>query len=106
MELLSLEKSLDRSDIGVEVYTVGTVWTSDSPEELLPSMAGGAYFDSKLRLHPDGNSSRSNMLVFDGTPVGFLNWEALEAIESQDISSSDEVMEILLSQGVDWFKAI
>ena len=106
VELLSLEKTLDRSNIGVEVYTIGTVWTSDSPEELLPSMAGGAYFDSKLRLHPDGNSSRSNMLVIDGTPVGFLNWEALEAIESQDISSSDEVMEILLSQGVDWFKAI
>lgn len=106
VELLSLEKTLERSDIGVEVYTVGTVWTSDSPEELLPSMAGGAYFDSQLRLHPDGNSARSNMLVIDGTPVGFLNWEALDAIESQDISSSEEVMEILLSQGVDWFKAI
>lgn len=106
VELLSLEKRLDRSDIGVEVYTVGTVWTSDSPEELLPSMAGGAYFDSQLRLHPDGNSKRFYMLVINGTPVGFLNWEALDAIESQDISSSEDVMDILLSQGVDWFKAI
>ena len=105
VELLSLEKRLDRSDIGVEVYTIGTVWTSESPENLLSSMAGGAYFDSQLRLHPDGNSVRSNMLVINGTPVGFLNWEALDAIASQDISSSDEVMDIL-SQGVDWFKAI
>lgn len=105
VELLSLEKTLDRSNIGVEVYTIGTVWTSDSPEELLPSMAGGAYFDSQLRLHPDGNSARSNMLVIDGTPVGFLNWEALVAIESKEISRSEEVMDIL-SQGVDWFKAV
>ena len=105
VELLSLEKTLDRSNIGVEVYTIGTVWTSDSPEELLPSMAGGAYFDSQLRLHPDGNSARSNMLVIDGTPVGFLNWEALDAIESKEISRSEEVMDIL-SQGVDWFKAV
>lgn len=106
VELLSLENSLDRSDIGVEVYTVGTVLTSDSPKELMQYRAGGAYFDSQLRLHPDGNSARSNMLVIDGTPVGFLNWEALDAITSQDISSSDEVMKILLNQGVDWFKAI
>ena len=105
VELLSLEKTLDRSNIGVEVYTIGTVWTSDSPEELLPSMVGGAYFDSQLRLHPDGNSARSNMLVIDGTPVGFLNWEALDAIESKEISRSEEVMDIL-SQGVDWFKAV
>ena len=35
----------------------------------------------------------------------FLSWEALDAIESQDISSSEDVMDIL-SQGKDWFKAI
>ena len=37
-----------------------------------------------MRLHPDGNSARSTMLVINGTPVGFLSWEALDAIESQD----------------------
>ena len=72
---------------------------------LMQYMAGGASFDSLLRLHPDGNSARSTMLVINGTPVGFLNWEALDAIESQDISSSEDVMDIL-SQGKDWFKAI
>lgn len=105
VELLSIEERMNRSDIGVAAYSIGTVLTADSPQELMQYMAGGAYFDSLLRLHPDGNSVRSTMLVINGTPVGFLNWEALDAIESQDISSSEDVMDIL-SQGKDWFKAI
>lgn len=105
VELLSIEERMNRSDIGVAAYSIGTVLTADSPQELMQYMAGGAYFDSLLRLHPDGNSARSTMLVINGTPVGFLNWEALDAIESQDISSSEDVMDIL-SQGKDWFKAI
>ena len=96
---------MNRSDIGVAAYSIGTVLTADSPQELMQYMAGGAYFDSLLRLHPDGNSARSTMLVINGTPVGFLSWEALDAIESQDISSSEDVMDIL-SQGKEWFKAI
>lgn len=105
VELLSIEERMNRSDIGVAAYSIGTVLTADSPQELMQYMAGGAYFDSLLRLHPDGNSARSTMLVINGTPVGFLSWEALDAIESQDISSSEDVMDIL-SQGKDWFKAI
>jgi len=105
VELLSIEERMNRSDIGVAAYSIGTVLTADSPQELMQYMAGGAYFDSLLRLHPDGNSVRSTMLVINGTPVGFLSWEALDAIESQDISSSEDVMDIL-SQGKDWFKAI
>ena len=105
VELLSIEERMNRSDIGVAAYSIGTVLTADSPQELMQYMAGGAYFDSLLRLHPDGNSVRSTMLVINGTPVGFLNWEALDAIESQDISSNEDVMDIL-SQGKDWFKAI
>lgn len=92
VELLSLKERVDRSDIDVDVYTIGTVWTSDTPEALLKSMAGGAYFDSELRLHPDGNSSMSYMLVIDKTPVGFLTWEALEEIESQEFTSGEELL--------------
>lgn len=92
VELLSVKERVAQSDIGVEVYSIGTVWTSDSPEALLKSMAGGAYFDSQLRLHPGGNSSMSYMLVIDKTPVGFLTWEALEEIESQDFTSGEELL--------------
>ena len=73
VELLSLKECADRNDIGVEVYVIGTVWTSNSPEELLESWAGGGYFDGELRLHlDDGNSAMFNMLEVDRTPVGFL----------------------------------
>lgn len=92
VELLSVKERVNRSDIGVEVYTIGTVWTSDTPEALLKSMAGGAYIDSELRLHPDGNSSLSYMLVIDKTPVGFLSWEVLEEIESQDFTSGEDLL--------------
>lgn len=92
VELLSVKERVDRSDIGVKVYTIGTVWTSDTPEALLKSMAGGSYIDSELRLHPDGKSSMSYMLVIDKTPVGFLTWEALEEIESQDFTSGEELL--------------
>ena len=92
VELLSVKERFERSDIGVEVYSIGTVWTSDTPEALLKSMAGGAYIDSELRLHPDGNSSLSYMLVIDKTPVGFLSWEVLEEIESQDFTSGEELL--------------
>ena len=92
VELLSVKERVNRSDIGVEVYSIGTVWTSDTPEALLKSMAGGAYIDSELRLHPDGNSSLSYMLVIDKTPVGFLSWEVLEEIESQDFASGEELL--------------
>lgn len=91
-ELLSVKECFERSDIGVEVYSIGTVWTSDSPEALLKGMAGGAYIDSELRLHPDGNSSMSYMLVINKTPVGFLSWEVLEEIESQDFASGEELL--------------
>lgn len=91
-ELLSVKECFEQSDIGVEVYSIGTVWTSDSPEALLKSMAGGAYIDSELRLHPDGNSSMSYMLVIDKTPVGFLSREALEEIESQGHTSGEELL--------------
>ena len=103
VELLSFKEQVDRSDIGVEVYTIGTVWTSDSPHELLRSMAGGAYFDSQLRLHPDGNSAMSTLLVIDNSPVGFLSWEALEEIESQNFNSSDELLNSI-KDNRGWFK--
>ncbi len=105
VDLVSLKERINRSDIGVVAYSIGIVLTSDTLEDLMLYMAGGAYFDSLLRLHPDGNSARSTMLVINGTPVGFLSWEALDAIEDKDIRSSEEVMNIL-SQGKDWFKAI
>ena len=105
VELCSLEERLNHSNIGVAAYSIGTVLTADSPEELLQYLAGGAYFDSLLRLHPDGNSACSIMLIINGAPAGFLSWEALDAISSADVSSSEEVRDIL-SQGKDWFKAI
>lgn len=105
VELLSVKERVNQSDIGVEVYTIGTVWTSDSPEELLKSMAGGAYFDSQLRLHPDGNAAMSSMLVINKTPVGFISWEALDEIESQDFSSGEELLNSM-KENKGWFRAI
>ena len=88
VELLSLKECADRNDIGVEVYVIGTVWTSNSPEELLESWAGGGYFDGELRLHlDDGNSAMFNMLVVDRTPVGFLSWDGIDATKSQKFNS-------------------
>lgn len=87
------------------LFALITLWVLTM---LILSQTGWLNFKivcSLLRLHPDGNSVRSTMLVINGTPVGFLSWEALDAIESQDISSSEDVMDIL-SQGKDWFKAI
>lgn len=93
VELSSVKKQLERDDIGVKVFSIGTVLTSDSPEELLEYLSGGGYFDSELRLHPDGNSAMPNMLVVNETPVGFLSWEALDEIESnQDFNSGEELM--------------
>lgn len=106
VELLSLEKQFSRSNIGVDVYTIGTVWTSESPEELLKYMTGGGYFDSQLRLHPDGNSVKSNMLLINEKPVGFISWDALSEIESrQDFSSGEALLESIKSNKA-WFTPI
>lgn len=103
VELLSIKERLSRSDIGVKVYTIGTVWTSESPEELLKCMAGGAYFDSQLRLHPDGNTAMSNLLLINKTPVGFISWDGLDEIESrQDYSSGEEVLNSI-KDNESWF---
>lgn len=93
VELLSVKEQIDINDIGVKVYTIGTVWTSDSPEELFKCMAGGGYIDSELRLHPDGNSSKPNLLVIDGTAMGYLSWGCLEETNMlQDFNSSEELL--------------
>lgn len=106
VELLSIEERFSRSDIGVEVYTIGTVWISESPEDLLKCMAGGAYIDSQLRLHPDGNTAMSNLLLINKKPVGFISWDGLDEIESrQDYSSGEEVLNSIKDND-SWFKPI
>lgn len=106
VELSTVKEQLERDEIGVKVFTIGTILTSNSPKELLEYMSGGAFFDSKLRLHPDGNSTMSNMLVINETPVGFISWEALDEIESsQNFSSSDELLDSIKDNQA-WFALI
>lgn len=79
IELSTFKRLVDRADIDTYVYTIGTVMTTEPAENITNYIAGGGYIDSRLRLHPDGDATMSNMLVINKIPVGYVSWDCLEA---------------------------
>lgn len=65
-----------RPELDAKVYEVGAVFTADPPERAPHIIAGGAYVDSKLRIH---GALWANLLVTAGDrPLGFKSWEWLD----------------------------
>ena len=67
----------DGSDrLNAEVYCICDVCVVDPPEKAMLLLAGGAYVDSRLRIH--GYSGQNYLVTVDGAPVGFASWESAD----------------------------
>ena len=75
-ELLGFYLAAEREDLGAKIYCINTVTIVEPAEKAPYLLAGGAYVDSQLRIHGDGESNL--LVVVDDEPVGFVNWMWLE----------------------------
>lgn len=66
--------------LDAEVYRIACVCIVDPPEtgKVMQLLAGGAYIDSQMRVHEDGNGVNNLLVAVDGQPIGFTGWENLE----------------------------
>lgn len=71
--LIGLQQVDQEAVPGVVVYAISSVCITDPPEQAIHLLAGGAYVDSRLRIHGVGEDNL--LVVAEGTPVGFVSWE-------------------------------
>lgn len=74
-ELTALYLASEKAEWGVKVYCVGTAVTVDPPEKAPLFLAGGAYVDSRLRIH--GVNWQNHLVTADGESVGLCSWESV-----------------------------
>lgn len=91
-ELIGFTLEAENEKLGAEVYTINDVCIVDPPEKAPQLLAGGAYVDSRLRIHGDGEAEQNNLVVVDGQPVGFVSWEFLNHGGLDQFSAKEELI--------------
>ncbi|WP_298022320.1 hypothetical protein [uncultured Dysosmobacter sp.] len=102
-ELTAFSQVAESQRLNAQVYAIGCVCIADPPEEPPAGiLAGGAFIDSQLRVHEDGNSALNMLVIVDGRVVGFTGWESLEYGSLEQFETKEELIRTVES-GMLWF---
>lgn len=89
-EMIGLRQVAEAPELGALVYCVADVYYTDPPERAIHTLAGGAYVDSRLRVH--GVNGANNLVVVDGVPIGFVSAEWLAFDGLTQYSTAEELI--------------
>lgn len=81
LELVGFQRVHINDAIGAELYEIEIVANADSLEAARYFCAGGAFIDSRLRVH--GLGKYKYLAVVDGEPVGYGDWSLFYGPEDE-----------------------
>lgn len=96
-ELTSFQAALRDDRLGAALYPIGYVAIVDPPEQALRLLAGGAFVDSRLRLHEDGNGTQGVLVTVDGEVAGFAYYSILEEDSLDNYETKEALIEAVQS---------
>lgn len=96
-EVTSFHAEVRDERLGAALYPIGRVSIVDPPEQAPRLLAGGAYVDSRLRLHEDGNGTRGVLATVDGKSVGFVYYSFLEEDGLDNYETKEALIEAVQS---------
>lgn len=101
-ELTRFSLKAESQRLNAQVYVIGCVCIVEPPEKAPQLLAGGAFVDSRMRVHEDGSSVNDLLVAVDGRAVGFTWWENLEYGSLDQFADKEELIEAVQS-GKSWF---
>lgn len=76
-ELTGFHAEIRDDRLGAALYPIGYAAIVNPPERAPLLLAGGAFVDSRLRLHEDGSGTQGVLVTVDGEAVGFVYYDFL-----------------------------